>query len=162
LALELYLSGLWVLLLSSQVIPFLLMVGHIATGTLVQRREPGCLLGENLTVDVVTHAWLGIVVDVIRVILRVIRLYDAREDGASWHVTADEVLQLEGCRRILDPKRKVLEVVPEVVRRREHLTDGDLVVDIGQHAKHLAAVQHGGVWAQITSDLSAQDLENCS
>jgi hypothetical protein len=32
-----------------------------------------------------------------------------------------------------------------VVGRREHLSNGDLVVDVGQHVEHLAMVQHSGV-----------------
>ena len=45
----------------------------------------------------------------------------------------------------MNPKRQVQEVVPEVVRRREYLAGGDLVVDIGYHVKHLAVVKHGRV-----------------
>ena len=73
----------------------------------------------------------------------------AREDGAPPCLATDEVLllHLEGCRRILDPKRLVWEVVLEAVRWQEHLTSGDLVVDIGQHVEHLAVVLHGGVQA---------------
>ena len=53
-------------------------------------------------------------------------------------------------------------VVPEAIRRWEHLTGGDLVVDIGQHVKHQAIVRHGGVRAQTTPDLAGQNLEICS
>jgi hypothetical protein len=63
----------------------------------------------------------------------------------------------------LDPKRQVQEVVPtEVVRWREHLTGGNLVVDVGQHVKNLAVVQHSGVWALTALDLLGWDLENYS
>jgi hypothetical protein len=53
-----------------------------------------------------------------------------------------EVLQIQlgGCRRILYPVRQVQEVVPEAIRRREHFTDGDLMVDVGQHVEHLVMV----------------------
>ena len=41
-----------------------------------------------------------------------------------------------------------------MVRQREHLTGGDLMVDVGQHVEHLVMVQHGGVQAQTVSDLA--------
>ena len=69
LALELFLDGLQVHLPSLQMVRLLLKVGHVARGTLVQWHEPRCLLRLNLAVVVVAHAWWGIVVDVIRVIL---------------------------------------------------------------------------------------------
>jgi hypothetical protein len=55
---------------------------------------------------------------------------------------ANEVfqLQLEEHRCILNPKRQVQELVPEAVRRWEHLPGGDLVVDIGQHVEHLVPI----------------------
>jgi hypothetical protein len=67
----------------------------------------------------------------------------------------DEVLQLklEGHHRVLYPERQVQEVILEAVRRKEHLTGGHLVVDIGQHVEHLAMVQHDGVKTQTTPDL---------
>ena len=67
----------------------------------------------------------------------------------------DEVLQLqlEGHCCVLYPKRQVREVIPEVVRWREHLADSDLVVDVGQHIEHLATVRHGGVLAYTVLDL---------
>jgi hypothetical protein len=40
----------------------------MAVGTLVQWCELRCLLKWNLAIDVVAHAWQGIVVDVIGVI----------------------------------------------------------------------------------------------
>ena len=75
-------------------------------GPLVWQCEPGCLLSKNLIVDVVAHAWWGVAVDVIGVILRVVPRedleegaqhgdvppYGAREDDASWHVVAHVVL----------------------------------------------------------------------
>lgn len=48
-----------------------------------------------------------------------------------------------------------------MVRRQEHLTSGNLVVDVGPQVEHLAAVRHSGVWAQTRLDLSGQDLEIC-
>jgi hypothetical protein len=69
LALELYLCGLQVPLPSPQASDLLPMVVHVAAGTLVQRHELGRLLGESLAIDVVAHAWWGIAVDVIGVIL---------------------------------------------------------------------------------------------
>jgi hypothetical protein len=68
LALKLCLGGLQVHLPSSQAVRLLLKVGHTATGTLVWRCEPTCLLGLKLTVDVVTHEWRVIVVNVVRVV----------------------------------------------------------------------------------------------
>ena len=49
----------------------LLEVGRVTIGTQVRWREPGRLLGKNLTIDVVKHAWRGAVVDVIGVVLQV-------------------------------------------------------------------------------------------
>ena len=69
LALELCLSGLQVHLLSMQVVRLLLKVGRTAVRTLVRWCELGRLLGLSLATDVVAHAWRGIAVDVIRVIL---------------------------------------------------------------------------------------------
>jgi hypothetical protein len=43
-------------------------------------------------------------------------------------------------------------------RGPEHLTGGDLVVDVGQHVEHLVVVRHG-VQAQIVPDLTSQNLE---
>jgi len=44
-------------------------VVRVAVATLVQRRELRRLIGGNLAVDVVAHAWRGIAIDVIEVIL---------------------------------------------------------------------------------------------
>jgi hypothetical protein len=80
----------------------------MAAGTLVWQCELRGVVNRVLTVDVEAHARWGIVVDVIGVILWVIPREDleegtqrgevdtrrAREDGTSWHLTADEVLQL--------------------------------------------------------------------
>jgi hypothetical protein len=44
-------------------------------------------------------------------------------------------------------KRQVRQVVLEVIWWREHLTSGDLVVDVVQHVEHLAVAHHYGVWA---------------
>ena len=62
--------------------------------------------------------------------------------GTSRRLVTDEVLQLylEGRRCVLDPKRQVWEVVPEAIKRWEHLTNGDLVVGVSQHVEHLAVV----------------------
>ena len=49
-----------------------------------------------------------------------------------------------------------------MVRRREHLTGGDLVVDVGQHVEHLALVRHNGARPQTTLELLGPDLEICS
>jgi hypothetical protein len=48
-------------------------------GTLVYWHEPERILRQNLTVDVVAHAWRGIVVDVIRVVLWAIPREDLEE-----------------------------------------------------------------------------------
>ena len=123
MALKLYLSGLQVHLSSSQAILLLLKVGRMAAGTLVRWHEPGRLLGKNLTVNVVTHAWQGVAVDVVEVILWVVPREDldegaqqgdvgpgrARGDGTLRRLVTDEVLQFhwEGRRRVVDPKRQV-------------------------------------------------------
>jgi hypothetical protein len=51
----------------------------VVVGALVRRREPRHLLSKNLTVDVVTHAWRGVTVDVVRVILWDIPREDLKE-----------------------------------------------------------------------------------
>ena len=85
----------------------------------------------------------------------------AREDDALQRLATNEVLQLqlEGRCYVLYPERRVQEVILEAIRRREHLTSGDLVVDVGQHVKHLVVVRHDGIRAQTTPDLSGQHLE---
>jgi hypothetical protein len=80
--LELCLGGLQVHLPSSEAIILLLKLGHMAAGTLVWRREPKRLLRQNLTVDVVADVWRGVVVNVIRVVLRVVPREDL-EEGAQ-------------------------------------------------------------------------------
>jgi hypothetical protein len=65
LVLDLCLNGLQVHLSSLQASSLLLKVVRIAVGTLVQRHELRNLISENLIVDVVAHAWWGIVVDVV-------------------------------------------------------------------------------------------------
>jgi hypothetical protein len=69
LALELYLSGLQVHLPTSQAVRLLLKVGRMAMGTLVWWHDPRSLLSKILAIDVVAHAWWGMVVDVVGVIL---------------------------------------------------------------------------------------------
>ena len=78
----------------------------MVAGTLVQWREPRHLLGKNLTINVVAHAWRGAAVDVIGVVLQVTPRKDleegtqrpdigprrAKEDGALWRLVTDEVL----------------------------------------------------------------------
>ena len=54
---------------SPQVILLLLEVGRTMAGTLVRWREPRRILGKNLTIDVVAHAWRSAIVNVIGVIL---------------------------------------------------------------------------------------------
>ena len=51
----------------------------MAVGTLVWQRELRCLLRRNLTVDVVAHAWWGIIVDVVGVVLWSIPQEDLEE-----------------------------------------------------------------------------------
>ena len=70
LGLELCLGGLQVHLPSMQVVCLLLKVGHVATGTLVRRHEPGLLLRLSLAVNVVAHVRRGVVVNVVGVVLR--------------------------------------------------------------------------------------------
>ena len=95
----------------------------MATRTKVWWHELRCLIGGNLTIDVVAHAWRGVAVDVIEVILQAIPRedlkegmqqgdvspYGAEKNGTLWRLVADEVLQLqlEGCCCILDPERHV-------------------------------------------------------
>ena len=70
LALELCRGGFYVHLLSMQAVRLLLKVGRVAVGTLVQQHEPRCLLRLSLNINVVAHARWGVVVDVIRIVLR--------------------------------------------------------------------------------------------
>ena len=41
----------------------------------------------------------------------------------------------------------MLQVVLEAIKLWEHLTIGDLVVDVGHPVEHLVVVRRGGVWA---------------
>jgi len=82
-----------------------------------------CSLSGSLFVDVMSFMGRRIILDVARVVLRIASLegreegaqqggidpYHAREDGAPWDLTNDEVLQLhvEGLRRALNPQGQI-------------------------------------------------------
>jgi hypothetical protein len=105
---ELCLGGLQVYLPGSQAVRLLLKLGHTVARTLVWQCEPGFLLSKILTINVVRHVWWGIVINVIRVILRVVPRKDLEEGaergdvgphrtgegGAPWRIVTDDVLQL--------------------------------------------------------------------
>ena len=59
----------------------LLKVGCMATGTLVWRCEPRCLLDRILAIDVVAHAWWGVAIDVIGVVPLVVPREDLEESA---------------------------------------------------------------------------------
>jgi hypothetical protein len=155
LVLKLYLGSLQIHLLSMQTNWLLLNLVHVAARTLVWHHELGSVIDKVFAIDVEAHARRGIVVEVVRIVLRAVPQEDLKEstqrgdigprhtgeDGAPWCLTADNVLQLqlEGCPRILDPKRQVREVVLEALEWRKHLTSGYLVMDIVQPIEHLVA-----------------------
>ena len=83
-------------------------VRRVVAGTLVRRSELGGIDDRVVAIDVEAHEGRRVVVDVIGVVLRAIPREDleegvhrgdisprcAGEDGALWHLAADEVLQL--------------------------------------------------------------------
>ena len=103
LELELCLDNFQVHLPSLQASRLLPKVVRTATGTLVRRHEPERLLRQNLDIDVVAHAWRGLVVDVVGVVLRSIPRRTSRKAQSEGTLvpTMPERMMLYGASRLM-------------------------------------------------------------